>query len=192
MNCHVINDLIPLYIDDCCSADSAAMVAEHLKTCPSCKAFYDSMNTPDAVMPTVSAPKVLRKLNDWKASVLQSVLLFVSFAVITLGVALEAATPDGSMNGCWALALVIPSTGWLLSLTNWYFVRLYKSRRHFAVGSLLSTLGVTIVAYLWAMWHYGLPVANGLFWGIGAALTVIGCVMSALLSDRYAAMLGKD
>ncbi len=118
MDCNVIRDLIPLYIDDCCSKESANIVKEHIDRCPQCKELYENMKTSSDIAPTASVPATLSKINDWRASVLQSVLLFVSFAIITIGVALEAATPSGLMNGYWAVSLVIPATGFLLSLAN--------------------------------------------------------------------------
>lgn len=209
MECNVVKDLIPLYIDNCCSEESAAIVKDHIQNCTSCKELYESMNTPSDVTAVVSTPKRLSRINDWKASLLQSVLLFVSFAIITLGVALEAATPSGLMNGYWALSLVIPATGFLISLANWYFVRLYKSRKIFSNCSLLATLGVTVCAYIWAGFHYESNLSElfsgihffdfvdvlqsiALFYGIGIALTIVFCVLSKLLSSKYAALLGKE
>lgn len=197
MECNVVKDLIPLYIDDCCSEESAKIVKDHLENCTSCKEIFESMNASSDVLSVVSAPKKLSRINDWKASILQSVLLFVSFAIITVGVALEAATPLGLMNGYWALSLVIPSTGFLLSLTNWYFVRLYKSRKSFSNFSLLATLGITICAYIWAGFHYELSFAElfsyiKCFYGFGIVLTAVFCVLSKLLSCKYATMLGKE
>lgn len=208
MDCNVIRDLIPLYIDDCCSKESANIVKEHIDRCPQCKELYENMKTSSDIAPTASVPATLSKINDWRASALQSVLLFVSFAIITIGVALEAATPSGLMNGYWAVSLVIPTTGFLLSLANWYFVRFYKSRKSFSNCSLLVTLGITVCAYIWAGFHYELSISDfaellhhisltdlfemivGLF-GIGILLTPACCVFSKILSNKYAEMLGK-
>lgn len=197
MECNVVKDLIPLYIDDCCSEESARIVKEHMENCRDCKMLYESMHTPSNVASVVLAPKKLSRINDWKASVLQSVLLFVSFAIITCGVALEAATPVGLMNGCWTFSLVIPATGFLLSLTNWYFVRLYKSRKRFSNTSLVVTLSIIICAYVWAGFHYDFHFTQLLhnvtfLYGIGILLTAVFCVLSKLFSSKYARMLGKE
>ena len=144
MNCDVIKDLIPLCIDGCCSEESEKIVKEHIESCDACRKLFEDMRTssdmirvpsdmilvsedmhaPSDTISVSEAPVVLSKINDWKASVLQSVLLFLMFALITAGVALEAETPVGMTNGFWALNLVIPATGFMLSLANWYFVRL--------------------------------------------------------------------
>ena len=129
MNCNIVKDLIPLYIDGCCSEESGRIIEEHIKECDNCKKLIENMKAPDDIVLISEQPKSFSKLNDWKASVLQSVLLFVSFALITIGVALEARTPSGIGNGFWALNLVIPSTGFMLSLANWYFVKVYKNKK---------------------------------------------------------------
>lgn len=195
MECNVVKDLLPLYIDGCCSDESAKIVEGHLKTCPDCRKICESMNTP-ADLAAAPVPKKLTKICQWKASVLQSALLFVSFAIITVGVALEAGTPDGLMNGFWAFCLVIPATGFLLSLANWYFVRLYRSRKAFSNCSLLETLGITVCACIWGAFHYELGFSLlrrlGSLYGTGLVLTAVFCVLSKVLSGKYAAMVGKE
>ena len=190
MNCNVVKDLIPLYLDDCCSAESKALVEEHLKSCSDCKKLSEDMKSAQTDISYIpEPPAVLRKISDWKASVLQSVLLFFSFALITLGVTFEAQTPLGQNNGFWALSMIIPSTGFMLSLANWYFVRLYKSRKGFSNCSALFTLGITICAYVWAFLHYGFGI-SALMLPVG--LTVVFCALSKALSGQYAKMLGKE
>jgi hypothetical protein len=206
MNCNVIKDLIPLYIDGCCSEESATAVLEHIQECPSCKKLLEEMKLPVATEQPSSAPKVFRRINDWKASVTQSVLLFLSFLLITVGVALEANSGVGDTNGFWAFNLVIPSTGFLLSLTNWYFVRLYKSRKIFSRCCLFATMGFTLCAFVWGCFHYeinlfelfaGASLVGILsfvlfFFKIGIVLTALFCIFSAAFSDEYAKLLGKE
>lgn len=42
-NCEVIKDLIPLYADDVCSAESKKMVENHLKNCNECKEILETI-----------------------------------------------------------------------------------------------------------------------------------------------------
>lgn len=210
MNCEIVKDLIPLYIDGCCSNDSRKAVEEHLKTCEDCKTLLEEMSVPQKEMPVPPSPVTFRKVNQWRASVLQSVLLFISFGLITLGVYLEARTPTGGFNGFWAYNLVIPSTGFMLSLANWYFVNHYKSKKQFTRWCWLSTLGITLIASLWTAWHYETTFFAELFRlgffesvqlifamavGLGAMyvfLAVLFCILSKLLSGKYATLLGKE
>lgn len=198
MECNVVMDLIPLYIDDCCSEESTKVVKSHMERCRSCREVCESMRARSDEEMRISAPQTIHKIDQWKASVLQSVMLLVSFAFITAGVALEAATPVGLMNGFWALALVVPATGFMLSLTNWYFVRLYRSRKLFSNCSILATLGGIVCAYFWAVVHYELDLSvllQGIFLRellIGLALTAVFCVLSKLASNKFAKMVGKE
>ena len=40
MNCRIADDLLPLYVDGVCSPDSRALLEEHLRTCPACRAGF--------------------------------------------------------------------------------------------------------------------------------------------------------
>lgn len=210
MNCNIIKDLIPLYIDDCCSEESKEKVKEHLADCESCKQFYCGMSAPSEIISTADVPNSFKKLNHWKASVLQSVLLFISFAIITLGVAYEANTAyDHMFNSLCAINIVVPATGFMLSLANWYFVKIYKSRKLFSSCSLFITFSITLLAYIWCSFHYEMnftesfskinftefaDIMQGIVFihGIGFILTLVLCILSKFLSDRYARMLGKE
>lgn len=210
MNCEIIKDLIPLYIDGCCSEESEKVVEEHIKVCCECKKLFEEMKAPTDIVAVSKSPKTFSKLNSWKASVLQSVLLFVSFGLITIGVACESATAyDNLSNGLFAVNLVIPATGFMLSLANWYFVRNYKSRKAFSNCSFLITLGITMCAYVWSCFHYDINFIElfagadftgfldvllciSVLGGTGFLLTFAFCVLSKVLSDKYAKMLGKE
>ncbi len=194
MDCNVIKDLIPLYIDGCCSEETKETVEKHIKACKNCKSLLDQMNQPFEASSVVETPKILSKINDWKASVMQSILLFLSFGLITIGVALESRTPVGLLNSFWAMNLVIPSTGFMLSLANWYFVRVYKNRKIFSTVSSLATLGITLCAYIWSVFHYEIGITQlfSFHYGMGILLTAFFVVLSKAFSSRYAKMLGKE
>ena len=40
ITCGMAADLLPLYLDGCCSADSSAAIEAHMDTCPACRAQY--------------------------------------------------------------------------------------------------------------------------------------------------------
>ena len=50
--CNVIQDLLPLYCDDACSAESRRLVEEHLKECDDCRETYQLMQ---AALPAKAA-----------------------------------------------------------------------------------------------------------------------------------------
>ncbi len=42
MKCEVVRDIVPMYADKTASAETEAVVREHLKHCPECRKFYGS------------------------------------------------------------------------------------------------------------------------------------------------------
>ena len=193
MKCNVISDLIPLYVDDCCSEESSKLVKEHLEGCESCRLAYNAM-TQKSTVSQVKKPAIkMRRVSDWKAGVLQSMLLYFSFALIVFGVILEGHTPEGPENGLWAAALIIPGTANLLSLANWYFIRVYRSRKMFSNFSCLITLLMVIGGYSWIYLHY----ADGVVLTspqviTGAVLSTAFVVLSKIFSNLYGKLLGRE
>lgn len=69
-SCDIIEDLLPLYLESCCSKDSTALVENHLKHCPACRQKCALLKTggssnqtgpPDATLEiTLCAKKVRR------------------------------------------------------------------------------------------------------------------------------------
>ena len=60
--CDIVQDLLPLYVDGCCTQGSRELVEEHLKECPACKQTYGAMTgdipTPQEAQPEVEAEPV--------------------------------------------------------------------------------------------------------------------------------------
>lgn len=209
MNCEIIKDLIPLYIDRCCSEESANEVEKHLKECENCKSIFDMMNSENLKEKNESFEiKKLSKINERRASVLQSVLLFISFIVMAVGATLEAKTPLGTENGFWAFTLIIPATGFLLSLANWFFIRIYKNKKIFSVCSFIVNAAITLFFFICGIFYYNVPSLYFIsetefsgfdvllktiqFLGFGIVTVAVFCVVSKIFSLRYAEMLGKD
>ena len=196
--CGVVEDLLPLYIDECCSEESRATVESHIKECEACKSVFESMSYENAGdKQGLEVPHKLKRVNAWKASVLQSVLLFVSFGILAVAITMEAYTPYGITNGLWAFAAIVPTAGFMLSLSNWYFVRGYKSRRVFSNCSALLTLIISACSYVWAVIHYNstfFSLSGSLFkfLAIGIVITAAFCIVSKVTSSFYAKMLGKE
>ena len=70
----MIKDLLPLYVDECCSEESTKLVAEHLDNCESCRKFYNQMCETCQVHEEKPNSVKLHRVSDWKASVLQSLI----------------------------------------------------------------------------------------------------------------------
>lgn len=67
VSCHVIRDLIPLYVEDMLSEDSVQLVETHLEHCEDCRKVLEELNKPyptpedHNVMPLMKMKAVLRK-----------------------------------------------------------------------------------------------------------------------------------
>lgn len=200
MDCNVIKDLLPLYADGVCSNESRELIEAHLAQCEECRRDLERMQTQiteqGAALPKPIVKK--KKVHLWIASVMQSVLMLVSFFILTIGVALEARTPYGFANGLFAFTLVLPATGYMLSLANWYFIRLYRSRAVFVFSSVIITAMITASVYLWGLWYYEYFVTLTsaqfalYFYGPGIAFSFFLCLLSGFFSNLYANLIGKE
>ena len=71
--CDLIRDLLPLYQDGVCSEESRAAVEEHLRECPSCRAYQTALCEADGLFPVSgeepeqTADQELRKADSLRA-----------------------------------------------------------------------------------------------------------------------------
>lgn len=79
--CNIIRDLLPLYAEDMVTADTAAFVEEHLKSCEACREEYRKARQPRPARES-PAPAPLVKLSRMlRAKRLQTIALTVLFAL---------------------------------------------------------------------------------------------------------------
>ena len=93
ITCNIIEDLLPLYVDDMVSEDSRQLVEEHLKTCPACRKMQEEMMRENRLTATAKGNnltqtnkteaeplrKIRRKIRKKRiASVLLAVILVVA------------------------------------------------------------------------------------------------------------------
>ena len=70
LSCKVIEDMLPMYYDKVCSADTAALVEEHLKNCPNCSRVLTELRgdieipieKPDDIKPLKKLQKSYKKM----------------------------------------------------------------------------------------------------------------------------------
>ena len=55
ISCNVAGDLLPLYVDECCSDDSRLLVEEHLIECQACGEKYERMKRKDYLSTSTEA-----------------------------------------------------------------------------------------------------------------------------------------
>ncbi|MDE7230092.1 MAG: zf-HC2 domain-containing protein [Oscillospiraceae bacterium] len=82
MKCEVIRDLLPLYDEELCSPESAALVEEHIKTCAACRSLIEDLSKTEPPKATLSEIKPFVKVkHKLRARII---------GLITLGVVLLA------------------------------------------------------------------------------------------------------
>ena len=85
-NCEVIQDLLPLYIDNVCSDESRRVVAEHLESCDVCKKLYEDMRNPvkqDLSEPELDSRQAFKKMNrKWRIKKISIVCVSVLLTAI--------------------------------------------------------------------------------------------------------------
>lgn len=89
LSCKVIEDMLPMYYDKVCSADTAALVEEHLRNCPNCSRVLTELRgdieipieKPDDIRPLKKLQKSYKKMKfRWLiAAILIVALLPVAF-----------------------------------------------------------------------------------------------------------------
>lgn len=96
LSCDVMDDLLPLYADEACGRETAALVEEHLADCPHCRARLAQMREP------APSEKTVQQRQQEAAALKQSVLAGIrqtvrgfaiaAFALVFLAVAIAAGT----------------------------------------------------------------------------------------------------
>ena len=64
INCALIKDLLPLYIDDLCSKETTEIVGNHLEICEACNKEYETLKTEPKVKPQEdNSQELIKKVN---------------------------------------------------------------------------------------------------------------------------------
>ncbi|WP_144789922.1 zf-HC2 domain-containing protein [Lysinibacillus fusiformis] len=87
IKCTIIQDVLPLYIDEVVSQDTKEMVDEHLQTCDKCQKEYESMKR-DLYIPVENKDSLFNNISKkWrKKKVIVSLISILVTAIILLGV----------------------------------------------------------------------------------------------------------
>ena len=68
--CSIVQDILPLYVEDMVSEDTAGFVKEHLRGCPECRAELKKLREPVTVQlePDINAAPLKRLMSSMPAS----------------------------------------------------------------------------------------------------------------------------
>ena len=105
LSCDVIRDLLPLYADRAASADTAALVEEHLASCPACREELRRLGAALPAEPEGAEPLRRFKRRWRRRQVLIAVTAVVATAAVAAGIFLTcfraAAWPPGRWRSLW-------------------------------------------------------------------------------------------
>ena len=136
--CNIVQDLLPLYVEDMASADSVAFIHEHLRLCPGCYAEYKRMKSGAAFdVPrefAIEEKVKKRSFQNAKRKITRHAQ-FVSFALIFIGLIIGLSLTSGVEM--FLNAWIMPVMGVL-----GYFV--FKWSAMYKMPALLVVLSVII------------------------------------------------
>jgi len=86
VKCTIIQDILPLYIDEVVSQDTEEMVAQHLRYCERCQKEYETMKR-TVYIPTENNASIIKKINKkWrKKKMIISIASIFATAIILYG-----------------------------------------------------------------------------------------------------------
>ena len=95
ISCNVIEDLMPLYVDDGVSEDSRQLVEEHLRDCPSCRKMLEEikkdnqLGTDHRISPEENKKAEIPSLKNIRKRILRKRILSVILAAVLVFAACE-------------------------------------------------------------------------------------------------------
>ena len=86
MNCYVVKDLLPSYIDGLVSDETKKDVGEHLEDCDDCRTLYEQMKTPIVPEALSTGEKEINFLKKIKKRTIRNIVIIFAALVISFGV----------------------------------------------------------------------------------------------------------
>ena len=194
MNCNIIQDLLPLYIDEICSPETKAAVEEHLKTCPSCKKIHEAMirdvpapiETPKAVPEKAIYLRIRRQLGN----LLLCAILFIAFLALSFGMIYEIGDHNWQ-PGIFAVVFVVPCTAFLLSMGSVIVMTRISYRPWFCWISAAITFAACVCGEIYALYHYSVQTEATLLIPYCAVIALIFTGLSFFISRLYSSFCRK-
>lgn len=145
INCCIITDILPLYIDDVVSAETKALVGEHLEYCESCRREFDRLSQNAMVADNVTVRlKDAAPLRSLKKQILRKgVLTVMVIALLALFLTLPLPVRiNRTMDGIrWADDGAPEKC--TVTVEGWYYWYLFKDHIFKGAISFAAADGVT-------------------------------------------------
>lgn len=97
IDCNIICDLLPIYIDKICSKQTEDLVEKHLQTCKTCKKRFDQMNKniPSNIIPPVfDSKKFFCNIREHILGMIIAISLMISCFVINASAVIEGSVAE--------------------------------------------------------------------------------------------------
>lgn len=149
-NCNITKDLLPLYLEELCSADSRAYVEEHLKHCSECTTTYEYLKYTDLCI-SVTEKKEINAFKKLEHYISGKILInyFLFLMAIVIGIMLLAFnTNKASVTTYYLLMpLTILATGFTFSHTPFRNHRTKASKLRFILQGVLLLYSIVLIFY---------------------------------------------
>ena len=171
IDCEVVRDLLPLYIDGVCSLESMRLVEDHLRECGACRMEYERMTSKEGQpAPAPDAAAVIKKTaREMTVRAMLSAAGVAAIVVYWVIYAWESSMADGGdyryfsygFHELWVggILLVPIITGiWLLSRL-WVALKRRNWKQSAPMMLLLAALLVAQLGYIasWPKWTTSSP-----------------------------------
>ncbi len=130
ITCNIIRDLLPLYAEGEASADTQALVEEHLAECPACAAQLEELKAPLAVPPETEQRIMARLRRKRRNRLIRNVIIAVILVVLLVVLPVVSVMQD--------TAVELDASDILVETTSTGQTRLQLSDR--AKGGVLSVV----------------------------------------------------
>lgn len=174
LNCAIIKDLIPSYLDDICSEESRKAVEAHLSECSRCREYMENMNYAElsAERTEQTVLQHMKKVKQYYArkNALGALLLFGPVLIILPVIARPEFTVE---NKLYFILFSVLALGSCLLLSN-YQTR-PKTRRPAILCITSAALGVIYSTGVVVVLHHCLKTGTGTG---GRALSDMGSVLN--------------
>jgi hypothetical protein len=170
ISCNLVSDLIPLVKDGVASADSTLIVIEHIKSCESCKAEFETFEVAKLEQSSIEDEKIIFAI---KRSI------FITQLIILMAGAIVGVALSNSM-GMFYNFIIMPIIGGISFMAfrrKWYLAPIII----FALTYLWqTTIGIVSEGFEWIALYSGLY-----FSVIYTVLVGVGIIIAMLLKFTF-------
>lgn len=154
INCNIIRDLLPSYVDDICSGDSRCLVEEHLENCEQCRTQLELLKG-TVLTDEQGEQERISYLKKIKRHYEKGVVSLVFLTLTLIGGALYMVNHYGAIGGnvLYVILPVFLIAAYCLMPDNPLAARRSKMSGMLVAGSILASV-LTVVYYGYAVFYF--------------------------------------